>query len=113
MIQKGDTIDMSSVTERFLRYVSVDTQSKDDEEAFPSTEKQKNLGNMLKAELEAMGLSNVRMDSYGYVYGEIPSNLEGEAAKADLPVHIWIQRLQVQEQILSRRLSEIMTAAGL
>ena len=86
MIQKGDTIDMSSVTERFLRYVSVDTQSKDDEEAFPSTEKQKNLGNMLKAELEAMGLSNVRMDSYGYVYGEIPSNLEGEAAKADLPV---------------------------
>lgn len=86
MIQKGDTIDMSSVTERFLRYVSVDTQSKDDEEAFPSTEKQKNLGNMLKAELEAMGLSNVRMDSYGYVYGEIPSNLEGEAAKAALPV---------------------------
>ena len=43
MIQKGDTIDMSSVTERFLRYVSVDTQSKDDEEAFPSTEKQKHV----------------------------------------------------------------------
>ena len=70
-------MEMSSVTERFLRYVSVDTQSKDDQEAFPSTEKQKNLGRMLKAELEAMGLSNVRMDSWGYVYGEIPSNLEG------------------------------------
>ena len=56
-------MEMSSVTERFLRYVSVDTQSKDDQEAFPSTEKQKNLGRMLKAELEAMGLSNVRMDS--------------------------------------------------
>ena len=56
---------MADVTERFLRYVAVDTQSEDEQEAFPSTEKQKNLGRMLKEELEALGVSDVRMDDYG------------------------------------------------
>ncbi|MCD8121404.1 MAG: peptidase T [Clostridiales bacterium] len=64
------------VTERFLRYVAVDTQSKEDQEAFPSTEKQKNLARMLCAELEAMGAVNARVDEYGYVYAEIPTNME-------------------------------------
>lgn len=38
---------MSNITDRFLRYVLVDTESMSDQEAFPSTEKQKNLGMML------------------------------------------------------------------
>lgn len=67
---------MADVTERFLRYVAVDTQSEDEQEAFPSTEKQKNLGRMLKEELEALGVSDVRMDDYGYVYGCLPANTE-------------------------------------
>ena len=67
---------MAEVTERFLRYVAVDTQSKDEQEIFPSTEKQKNLGRMLKEELEALGVSDVRMDEYGYVYGCLPANTE-------------------------------------
>lgn len=77
---------MSSVAERFLRYVSIDTQSMDDQEAFPSTEKQKNLGKILKEELESLGLLHVRMDSYGYVYGEIPSNLTKEEEAVKRPV---------------------------
>ena len=68
---------MEQVWERFLRYVKIDTQSLPDKEEVPSTEKQKNLGKLLKEELCAMGASNVRMDDHGYVYGEIPGNVEG------------------------------------
>ena len=60
------------VIERFLKYVKVDTESVPDVENFPSSEKQKNLANLLKAELEEMGAVDVRVDSYGYVYAEIP-----------------------------------------
>lgn len=67
---------MSSVTDRFLRYVAVDTQSMDDQESFPSTEKQKNLGRMLEKELREMGVSGVRMDEYGYVCGFIPATAD-------------------------------------
>ena len=67
---------MTKVTDRFLRYLAIDTQSMEDQEAFPSTEKQKNLGRLLAEELRAMGAANVRMDEYGYVYAEIPGNLD-------------------------------------
>lgn len=67
---------ISSVTERFLRYVAVDTQSMDEQEQIPSTEKQKILGNMLTEELIAMGVSGVKMDDHGYVYGYIPANTD-------------------------------------
>ena len=65
-----------SVTERFLRYISYDTQSKEEEEQVPSTKKQLELGKLLAAELKEMGVSNVRMDEHGYIYGEIPANTE-------------------------------------
>ena len=67
------------VKERFLHYVSFDTQSMDDQEQVPSTEKQLALAKALKEELEAMGASQVRMSEHGYVYAVIP-------ATADHPV---------------------------
>lgn len=70
---------MSKVLERFLHYVSFDTQSMDDQEQVPSTEKQLALAKALKEELEAMGASQVRMSEHGYVYAMIP-------ATADHPV---------------------------
>lgn len=70
---------MSKVLERFLHYVSFDTQSMDDQEQVPSTEKQLALAKALKEELEAMGASQVRMSEHGYVYAVIP-------ATADHPV---------------------------
>ena len=66
----------SQVTERFLRYAAVDTQSADDMEQMPSTEKQRVLGHMLAEELKELGVSDVREDENGYVYSVIPSNLE-------------------------------------
>ena len=72
---------MTDIVERFLRYVKTDTQSEDEQEQFPSTEKQKNLAVILKGELEKMGASDVRMDEYGYVYARIPSNMKADTEK--------------------------------
>ncbi|MEO0897631.1 MAG: peptidase T [Bacteroidota bacterium] len=62
--------------ERFLRYVQVDTQADPHSDTFPSTEKQKDLSRLLVAELEEMGVAEVELDEYGYVYATIPSNVE-------------------------------------
>lgn len=67
---------MSRAAERFLHYVSFDTQSKDDEEQVPSTEKQRVLAEVLKRELEEMGASDVRMSENGYVYAVIPATTD-------------------------------------
>ena len=65
-----------TVTERFLRYVVIDTQSDPASPTCPSTEKQKDLGRLLAAELLAMGLSDAHLDPFGYVYATIPANTE-------------------------------------
>ncbi|CUT15549.1 Tripeptide aminopeptidase EC 34114 [Bradyrhizobium sp.] len=63
-----------TVTERFLRYVTIDTQSDPESPSSPSTEKQKDLGRVLAAELREMGVADAHLDDYGYVYGTIPAN---------------------------------------
>ena len=65
-----------TVTERFLRYVVIDTQSDPASPSCPSTEKQKDLGRLLARELQAMGISDAHMDEYGYVYATIPANTD-------------------------------------
>ncbi|WP_267551522.1 peptidase T [Rhizobium rhizogenes] len=65
-----------TVTDRFLRYVVVDTQSDASSPTQPSTEKQKNLGRILVEELLAIGLKDAHLDEHGYVYATIPSNVD-------------------------------------
>ena len=65
-----------TVTDRFLRYTAIDTQSDPDSESCPSTEKQKNLGRLLVSELLEMGLADAHLDDLGYVYATIPGNSE-------------------------------------
>jgi tripeptide aminopeptidase len=72
----------TTVTERFLRYVAVDTQSDPSSPSCPSTEKQKNLSHLLVNELLALGVTDAHLDEYGYVYATIPAN----TAKPDVPV---------------------------
>lgn len=72
----------SSCLERFLRYVTYDTQSDPDATAYPSTEKQLVLLRVLKAELEELGLADVAMDGHGYVTATIPAT----SADPDVPV---------------------------
>ncbi|MFO0358162.1 MAG: peptidase T [Sphingobacteriaceae bacterium] len=63
-----------TVTDRFVRYAKIDTQSDPTSPTCPSTEKQKNLGKVLVEELTAMGIKDAEMDQHGYVYATLPSN---------------------------------------
>ncbi len=64
------------MTERFLRYVVIDTQSDASSPTCPSTEKQKDLGRLLAAELQEMGIRDAHLDQHGYVYATIPANTD-------------------------------------
>jgi len=63
-----------TVAERFIRYVQIDTQSDPLSKTNPSTEKQKDLGNLLVTELRKLGIADAFLDEFGYVYATIPSN---------------------------------------
>src|SRR5262245_23632610 len=63
-----------SVTDRFLRYVTIDTQSSPSSKTYPSTGKQKDLGRLLAQELRELGIDDAHLDEHGYVYGTVPAN---------------------------------------
>ncbi len=65
---------MTPVTERFLRYVSFDTQSNEESETCPSTDKQRILGAALVEEMLTLGIQDAHMDENGYVYGTVPGD---------------------------------------
>ncbi len=65
-----------TVQNRFLKYVTIDTQSDAESKTVPSTQKQKNLGRILVAELLAIGLKDAHLDEYGYVYATVPANTD-------------------------------------
>lgn len=62
------------VARRFVRYVTVDTQSDPDSATVPSTEKQKDLGRVLVDELQALGVRDAVMDRHGYVFGTLAAS---------------------------------------
>jgi tripeptide aminopeptidase len=72
----------STVLERFLQYVQIDTQSDPSSETVPSTEKQKDLGRLLVKQLLEMGIKDAHMDDYSYVYATVPAT----ADKSNAPV---------------------------
>lgn len=65
-----------TVIERFLKYVKIDTQSDPYSKTCPSTEKQKDLGRVLLAELLEIGIVDAEIDDLGYIYATIPSNTD-------------------------------------
>jgi tripeptide aminopeptidase len=65
-----------TVAERFIRYVQIDTQSDPASPGFPSSSKQKDLSQLLAAELQNMGIVDAHTDEYGYVYATIPANTD-------------------------------------
>lgn len=64
------------VHERFLNYVKIDTQSVPGGDEIPSSEKQKDLGNLLVQEMLSMGIEDAHMDENGYVYGTVKGNTD-------------------------------------
>ena len=68
---------MMDIVERFLKYTQFDTQSAEDSDSVPSTQKQLVFAEYLKKELEAEGLSDVEMDDHGYIYATLKANVKG------------------------------------
>src|SRR5882724_8776210 len=77
-----------TVTERFLRYVVIDTQSSHTSTTFPSTEKQKDLGRLLVRELHDIGIADAHLDDFGYVYATVPSNSDKQVPVICLCAHM-------------------------
>ncbi len=77
-----------TVMERFLRYVQIDTQSDPNSHSYPSTEKQKNLSNLLAQELQSIGLQDAHADEYGYVYATIVSNSTKQIPRICFCAHV-------------------------
>lgn len=67
-----------NITERFLKYVSFDTQSSEESESVPSTPKQLVFAKYLRDELKEEGFDDVEMDDMGYVYATLKSNIKKE-----------------------------------
>ena len=78
---------MEKILDRFLRYVSVDTQSNEESETQPSAAKEWNLLKMLEAELKALEVE-VTLDEYGYVMATIPSNLNKDVPAVGFIAHV-------------------------
>ena len=77
-----------SVTERFLRYVQIDTQADPLSKTFPSSAKQKDLSRLLVQELQQIGLSDAVTDEYGYVYATIPATTDKDVPVICLCAHM-------------------------
>ena len=77
-----------TVLDKFLRYVKIDTQSKEDSESYPSTAKQFDLLNLLVKELKALGISEATIDEYGYVMATIPSNVQKKVPVIGFIAHV-------------------------
>lgn len=77
-----------TVADRFLKYVTIDTQSDPESTTIPSTEKQKNLARVLVKELQDIGIKDAAMDEYGYVYATIPSTSDKEVPVICLCAHM-------------------------
>lgn len=77
-----------NLVERFLRYVSFDTQSDDNSGVTPSTPKQMVFAQYLKNELEALGLEEIELDEYGYLYATLPANTDKEVPTIGFIAHM-------------------------
>src|SRR2546423_5004574 len=74
--------------ERFLRYVRIDTQSDEDSETYPSTEKQLDLLRLLVDELKDVGLAEAAIDEHGYVTATLPATVDHDVPAIAFFAHV-------------------------
>jgi tripeptide aminopeptidase len=79
---------MSALSDRFLRYVQIDTQSSETSTTVPSTQKQLDLCRLLEAECREMGLADVSLDQFGIVMATVPATLAGHAPTIAWVAHV-------------------------
>lgn len=89
-----------NVTDRFLKYVTFDTQSDDETNMTPSTPGQMEFAKYLKTELEAMGLDEISLDDNGYLMATLPANTD-----KPLPVVGFIAHLDTAPDMSGRHVN--------
>ncbi len=77
-----------TVLDKFLRYVVIDTQSKEDSETYPSTAKQFDMLNLLVKELKELGVPQVSIDEHGYVMATLPANVQKKVPAIGFVAHV-------------------------
>ena len=77
-----------TLVERFLKYVSFDTQSNEETRLTPSTPGQMVFAKYLKSELESLGLEEITLDEYGYLFATLPANTEKEVPTIRFIAHM-------------------------
>ncbi len=99
---------IQGLLERFYRYVKMDTQSEEDvQDRYPSTEKQKDLSELLVKELKALGLQDAEMDEYGYVMATYPGNLP-EAQAAHVPTIGFLGHVDTSPEVSGKDVKPIL-----
>ena len=79
---------MQHIIDRFVKYITIDTQSDPENPEFPSTEKQWNLAHLLVEELKEIGMDDVTIDENCYVMATLPSNVDFEVPTIGFIAHI-------------------------
>jgi tripeptide aminopeptidase len=97
---------MTTVLDRFLRYVRYDTQSDEQSRTFPSTEKQLVLLRDLAGELRSVGVADASVDDYGYVMATIPAT----SARADVPTIGFIAHVDTSPEMSGANVKPIVHA---
>lgn len=87
-IQKEMNLMNKKLVERFLTYVKIDTQSDENSQTCPSTEKQFDLLNLLKDELQTIGMEEVTLDENGYLFATLPANSDKEVPTIGFLAHV-------------------------
>jgi len=89
--------------DRFLNYVKFDTQSDEESESYPTTEKQKELSKKLVQELKELGLQDIEMTDWGYVFATLPSNVDH-----DVPVIGFISHVDTSPDVSGENVSPVI-----
>ena len=78
---------MQNITDRFLRYIKIDTQSDPNNSEFPSTKKQWDLAHLLVEELNEIGMHDVSIDDNAYIMATLPSNVKHDVPAIGFIAH--------------------------
>ncbi|MBN2432311.1 MAG: hypothetical protein JXQ27_12615, partial [Acidobacteria bacterium] len=97
----------TSVVRRFLDYVKMDTQARENAEDYPSSPGQLELGRKLVAELQELGLRDVEMDPHGYVMATLPANLPPEDAEK-VPVIGFLAHMDTYHEVSGKDVKPII-----
>lgn len=100
MVNKSIVNTMSNVVNRFLKYVTFDTQSDDQTRITPSTPGQLTFANYLKSELVALGLDEITLDEHSYLFATLPANTDKQ-----LPVIGFIAHLDTSPDMSGKNVS--------